>query len=32
MSIEIRPPADDELRAAMEAAETAFGGELEDED
>jgi len=32
MSIEIRPPADDELRAAMEAAETAFGGELEDDD
>jgi len=32
MSIEIRPPADDELRAAMEAAETAFGSELEDDD
>jgi predicted acetyltransferase len=34
MAIEIRPPAEDELRAAMEAAETAFGGEEEvtDED
>ena len=32
MSIEIRPPADDELRAAMQAAEGAFGAELEDED
>jgi predicted acetyltransferase len=32
MTIEIRPPAEDELRAAMEAAETAFGGEVEDED
>ena len=32
MSIEIRPPALDELRAAMEAAETAFGGDVTDED
>jgi predicted acetyltransferase len=32
MPIEIRPPAEDELRAAMEAAETAFAGEVEDED
>lgn len=32
MTIEIRPPAEDELRAAMEAAESAFGAELEDED
>ena len=32
MTIEIRPPAEDELRAAMEAAETAFGGEVEDDD
>jgi predicted acetyltransferase len=32
MSIEIRPPAADELRAAMEAAETAFGDEVTDED
>lgn len=32
MTIEIRPPAEDELRAAMEAAETAFAGEVEDED
>jgi predicted acetyltransferase len=31
MTIEIRPPADDELRAAMEAAEAAFGEEVEDE-
>jgi len=31
MTIEIRPPADDELRAAMEAAETAFGEEVTDE-
>ena len=31
--IEIRPPAEDELRAAMVAAETAFGtGAIEDED
>ncbi len=32
MTIEIRPPAEDELRAAMEAAEGAFGSELEDHD
>ncbi|MDQ3065867.1 MAG: GNAT family N-acetyltransferase [Actinomycetota bacterium] len=32
MTIEIRQPADDELRAAMAAAESAFGGEVEDED
>jgi len=32
VAIEIRPPAEDELRAAMEAAESAFGGEVEDED
>lgn len=32
MTIEIRPPADDELRAAMEAAESAFGAGVEDED
>src|SRR5688500_3965633 len=32
MGIEIRPPAEDELRAAMEAAETAFGGDVTDED
>jgi predicted acetyltransferase len=32
MTIEIRPPAGDELRAAMEAAESAFGSELEDHD
>ena len=32
MSIEIRPPGEDELRAAMEAAESAFGGEVEDSD
>lgn len=31
MSIEIRPPAEDELRAAMEAAETAFGDEVDDD-
>jgi predicted acetyltransferase len=31
MTIEIRPPAEDELRAAMEAAESAFGEEVEDE-
>ena len=30
MTIEIRPPAEHELRAAMEAAETAFGDEVED--
>lgn len=32
MAIEIRPPAQDELRAAMEAAENAFAGDVEDED
>ena len=33
MAIEIRPPAEDELRAAMTAAEVAFGtGVVEDED
>ena len=33
MTIEIRPPAEDELRAAMEAAEVAFGSAgVEDED
>ena len=32
MAVEIRAPAEDELRAAMVAAEGAFGGELEDED
>ena len=33
MAIEIRPPAEDELRAAMVAAETAFGtGAIEDDD
>ena len=32
MAIEIRPPAQDELRAAMEAAEGAFGSELEEHD
>ena len=32
MTIEIRPPGEDELRAAMEAAEGAFGSELEDHD
>ena len=32
MTIEIRPPAEDELRAAMEAAEGAFGSELEEHD
>jgi predicted acetyltransferase len=33
MAIEIRPPADDELRAAMTAAENAFGAtEVEDSD
>jgi predicted acetyltransferase len=31
MTIEIRPPAEGELRAAMEAAETAFGEEVTDE-
>ena len=29
MTIEIRPPREDELRAAMDAAESAFGSELE---
>ncbi|HEX4929301.1 MAG TPA: GNAT family N-acetyltransferase [Gaiellaceae bacterium] len=32
MTIEIRPPAEDELRAAMEAAEVAFGSEVDDAD
>jgi predicted acetyltransferase len=32
MSIEIRPPAAEELRAALEAAETAFGSDVSDED
>jgi predicted acetyltransferase len=32
MPIEIRQPAPDELRAAMEAAEAAFGDSLDDED
>jgi predicted acetyltransferase len=32
MTIEIRPPAADELRPAMEAAEAAFGSEVEDHD
>ena len=32
MSVEIRAPAQDELRAAMDAAETAFGGDVTDED
>jgi predicted acetyltransferase len=32
MSIEIRPPAEDELRAGMEAAESAFGSNLEEFD
>ena len=33
MTIHIRPPAEDELRAAMTASEVAFGsGELKDED
>jgi predicted acetyltransferase len=32
MTIEIRAPREDELRAAMEAAESAFGSELEDHD
>jgi predicted acetyltransferase len=32
MTIEIRPPGADELRAAMEAAETAFGAEVTDDD
>ena len=32
MTIEIRPPAEDELRAAMAAAESAFGDEVKDED
>jgi len=31
MTIEIRPPAEDELRAALEAAEAAFGEEVDDE-
>ena len=32
MAIEIRPPREDELRAAMESAEAAFGSEVEDHD
>ncbi len=32
MTIEIRPPAEEELRAAMEAAEAAFGDDVDDED
>ncbi len=32
MAIEIRNPAEDELRAAMQAGETSFGDELKDED
>lgn len=32
MAIEIRPPAEEELRPAMEAAEAAFGGELEEDE
>ena len=32
MPIDIRPPAEDELRAAMAAAESAFGDEVLDED
>ena len=32
MNIEIRPPAPEEMRAAMEAAESAFGSQVEDED
>jgi predicted acetyltransferase len=32
MSVEIRPPAEDELRPALETAEAAFGGELEEHD
>ena len=32
MAIDIRPPREDELRAAMEAAEAAFGSEVEDHD
>ena len=32
MGIEIRPPRAEELRAAMEAAETAFGSDVTDED
>jgi predicted acetyltransferase len=32
VTIEIRQPAEDELRAAMSASEAAFGGEVEDED
>ena len=31
MTIEIRPPAEEELRAALEAAQVAFGDELDDE-
>lgn len=32
MAVEIRQPAPEELRAAMQAAESAFGGDVEDED
>ena len=32
MTIEIRPPAEHEFRAALEAAEAAFGSEVEDHD
>ena len=32
MGIEIRPPAEEELRAAMEAAENAFGATVDDEE
>jgi predicted acetyltransferase len=32
MTIEIRPPAEHELRAAMEAAQAAFGEEVEDDE
>ena len=32
MTIEIRPPAEDELRPAMEAAQAAFGSDVEDHD
>ena len=32
MAIEIRAPREDELRAAMEAAENAFGSEVEEHD
>jgi predicted acetyltransferase len=32
MTIEIRPPAEEELRAAMDAAQAAFGEEVEDDE